>query len=261
MLVVSLYDHHFGKLAWRREVGEDYDLAIAERIYANAIEDLLQKSRGYDVERILLPVGQDFVHVSGPKMETDAGTPQDTDGRFPKIMTTAMMALVHAIDRMLLVAPVTVCYVPGNHGGTAEWHAVMFLSAWYRNNPNVTIDAEPMPSKHILYGNTLIGMTHGDGIKPDRLPIMLASLWPEDWAKAKWREMHTGHLHSKKETQYVSCEDYDGVLVRRLPSLTATDAWHFRHGYNSRRAAEAHLYSKDRGPTGYFITTAQETTA
>jgi hypothetical protein len=43
LLELSLADHHFGKLAWGRETGEDWDLRIAENVWLDAVDDLLAK--------------------------------------------------------------------------------------------------------------------------------------------------------------------------------------------------------------------------
>jgi len=81
MLEVSLFDAHFGKLAWGQETGTDYDLKIAEKVYAEAVTQLLDLAQPYNVDRILFPVGNDFFHVDNWRNETAAGTAQDVDTR------------------------------------------------------------------------------------------------------------------------------------------------------------------------------------
>jgi hypothetical protein len=81
LLVVGLFDAHFGKLAWAAETGNDYDLKIAETVFANAFHDLISRISGYQIESIILPIGQDFFHTDNPQNATVNGTPQDVDGR------------------------------------------------------------------------------------------------------------------------------------------------------------------------------------
>lgn len=94
LLELDLFDVHFGKLAWAPETGQNYDLKIAEAVYRNAIDDLLDYAAGFAVERVVLPIGQDFAHIDSEKNTTTSGTPVDTDGRYPKIVEACFMALV-----------------------------------------------------------------------------------------------------------------------------------------------------------------------
>ena len=63
LLEISLFDAHFGKLAWGGETGSEYDLKIAENLYENAVQDL-ERSKGFNIEQILFPIGNDFFHVN-----------------------------------------------------------------------------------------------------------------------------------------------------------------------------------------------------
>lgn len=248
LLEVSIWDHHFGKLAWGRETGENYDLKIAEQIYADAAFELIEKSRGFNIDKIVLPIGQDFFHVDGPNNATTAGTPQDVDGRLAKIFATGQQALVNLIDLLMGIAPVHILWVPGNHDWYTSWYLIKVLEAHYRHTRTVTVDANEMPRKCIEYGVNLLGYTHGNDEKHGSLPAIMAGQWPQEWARTKHREWKLGHFHRVKETHYNAAETIDGVLVRVLPSLCGTDSWHFRKGYvGGMRAAQAFLYSAKRG--------------
>ncbi len=248
LLEVSIWDHHFGKLAWGRETGENYDLKIAEQIYSDAAFELIEKSRGFNIEKIILPIGQDFFHVDGPNNTTTAGTPQDVDGRLAKIFATGQQALVNLVDLLMGIAPVHILWVPGNHDWYTSWYLIKVLQAHYRHTKSVTVDASEMPRKCIEYGVNLLAYTHGCDEKHGSLPAIMAGQWPQEWARTKHREWKLGHFHKVKETHYNAAETIDGVLVRVLPSLCGTDSWHFRKGYvGGMRAAQAFLYSAKRG--------------
>src|SRR5690606_4715324 len=100
--VMSLYDQHFRKLCWAAEHGHNYDLKIAESLYHNAVEDLIRYTQGLPLERILFPVGNDFLHVDNLNFTTQKGTPlgADSEGRYAKIVAMAFGSLVVAIERM-----------------------------------------------------------------------------------------------------------------------------------------------------------------
>jgi len=248
LLEVSIWDHHFGKLAWGRETGENYDLKIAEQIYSDAAHELIEKSRGFNIDKIVLPIGQDFFHVDGPNNTTTAGTPQDVDGRLAKIFATGQRALINLCDLLMGIAPVHILWVPGNHDWYTSWYLIKVLEAHYRHTRTVTVDASEMPRKHIEYGVNLLGYTHGCDEKHGSLPAIMAGQWPHEWARTTHREWKLGHFHRVKETHYNAAETIDGVLVRVLPSLCGTDSWHFKKGYvGGMRAAQAFLYSAKRG--------------
>lgn len=257
MLELSMPDIHVGKLAWSAETGSNYDLKIAIQDVKLAARKLLNSAHGYNIEKILIPVGNDYYQMNNAQGTTAKGTPVDCDGRMAKIFDAGCMLMVEIIDMCMEIAPVEVIWVPGNHDPDTSRFMARFLEAWYHNTKRVTVDATPPSRKAILYGPTLIGFTHGDKEPHRDLPAIMAGQWPDLWAKAKFRHWHLGHLHKKKELHSKIGDTYAaGVEIRHLPSLSGTDAWHTEQGYSANRAAEAYLYSATRGPVGYFTVNA-----
>lgn len=257
LLELSIFDLHLGKLAWSSETGVDYDVKIAREIYHDAIEDLASKAKGFPIDRILMPIGQDFFHLDNVENKTVNGTPLDVDSRYPKIFGIGVLACVQAIDYMLGIAPVDVIWVPGNHDRTTSYHLVRELEAWYRNCKNVNVDCSPKIRKYYSYGKTLIGFTHGNEENGNTLPSIMASECPRGWCSSVTREWHIGHKHKNNVKEF----EVDGVPVgvRVLPSLSGTDSWHYRKGFaNQLRAASAFVYSKNRGFSGYFLSMAKD---
>jgi hypothetical protein len=256
MAVFSIYDSHFGKLAWEPETGANYDLAIAKTVYSQAVDGLLEYTKGRDIQKIEFPIGNDMLHIDNTQNTTTAGTPQDVDGRLQKIFNTAAEATIRAIGRMTKLFPhakIHVRYVPGNHDATTSWFLVSYLKAYFRNHPSVIVDIGPKYRKYTEYGVNSILFTHGNNEKLDRLPFIMAAEEAMMWARTKCREAHTGHKHSKGEMRWIDTEEYEGFVVRRIPSLTTPDAWHYKKGYvNNRRAAEVFLYSKTDGYFGHY---------
>jgi len=259
MLEISLMDHHFGKLAWRGETGDDYDLKIAQRIYQAAVRDLLARAKGYNIGKILFPVGQDFFNIDNNANTTTGGTAQDSDGRLAKIFEVGCNAVIDAIDYCSQVAEVEVIYVPGNHDYTTSYYLVKYLQAWYRNCERVSINAVPTSRKYIKYGVNLLGFSHGCDEKRDSLPLIMLSECRDMIQDVKHFEFHTGHLHMKRETKYVAGDSFGPVIVRILPSLCGTDAYHYKHGYiGGNKSAEAYLWSEFQGFIAYFNTYASK---
>jgi DNA repair exonuclease SbcCD nuclease subunit len=161
--------------------------------------------------------------------------------------------MVAAIDRLMLVAPVKVLVVPGNHDRANALKLGVVLDAWYRNTDRVEVDAGPDLRKYEPYGVNLIGFTHGSEEKHADLPLTMAQEKPAEWARALHKEWHLGHFHKRKQQNFTAGDTHGGVPVRILPSLSGTDAWHYMKGYvKGQRAAEAYLWSFDNGYAGHF---------
>jgi hypothetical protein len=261
LLVLGLYDHHFGCYAWGRETGADYDLQTAHRLYLEAVTELLEKAKPHGVARICLPVGQDFFHLNDPSNATPQNrNALDVDSRYAKVMEVGEAAFVCAVELCAAVAPVVVPWVPGNHDPEASYALARITRAWFRQTKHVEVDAEPAIRKRIRHGINLIGIAHGDQPKQTaKWPLLMAQEWPKDWAATQYREWLLGHLHTRGETHFLPLESHGGVIVRRLPNLSAPDAWHYSMGYiGNRRAADGYLYHEADGYVGSVVANVRE---
>lgn len=249
---VDIPDLHFGKLAWGEESGSDYDIKIAKKIALSALESLLGFASRYEVSKIVFPIGNDFFNVDNKSNTTTHGTPQQEDTRWQKTFRLGRQLCVEMIDRCAMVAPVDVLIVPGNHDEERSFYLGDSLEAWYHNCNYVTVNNKAMKRKYYPFGVNLIGFTHGYYEKPDRLPFVMPNEEPHKWAASKYREWHLGHVHHKKDLLYRT-EDKEGVTIRYLRSLSATDTWHFDKTFiGNIRAAEAFLWDAKRGLVGQF---------
>lgn len=260
LAVMGLFDVHFGKFGWGKEVGDSYDLKIAEAFYANAVADLIAKVSTRRVSRWLLPIGNDFFHMDNSRNTTYMGTPQDVDGRYAKVIEAGEMAVVKAIQRMAAVAPVDVVWVPGNHDPTTSYHLARFVWAFFSKCDGVNVDYGPSPRKYYRWENTLIGLTHGNEEKITELPNLMASERPDDWAACKdgSKEWLIGHWHQSKQWTTKATDTSRETIIRGLMSLSGTDSWHHRKGYvNTSQAAEVYLYDKHDGYCGHNVVHAR----
>lgn len=258
LLEIDLWDCHFGKLAWEPEVGQNYDLKIADRIFRNAVDDLLDLSAGFEIDRVCLPIGNDFFHIDNRNGTTTAGTPQDVDGRYAKIYETGFAAVVWAVERLMAVANVDVLWIPGNHDTTISYHLAHGLKTWFRNTEAVQVDCSPKHRKYLRYGTCLLGYTHGDKEKVQGLPTLMATEDREAWGETTCHEWRIGHTHKSKQITTVPVDTHDGVVIRTMRSLSAIDAWHYSKGYGGPRSAEAYLLSREHGYVGHFVANARE---
>lgn len=261
LVEIDLFDVHFGKLCWAPETGENYDLRIAERIYRCAVEDLLSHIAGRSVCRFILPLGNDLFHCDTLVRTTTAGTPVDCDGRYAKMIEIGEASVLSAIDRLQSIAPVDVIHVPGNHDRLSSYHLCRTVSAWYRHCPRVAVDLTPSVRKYRRYGVNLFGYTHGDNITDvmlRSLPGLMAVEMPTEWGRTTCREWKIGHRHTLRRFETRSSDEFNGVQIWYLSSLSSTDAWHFEHQFvGNKRAAEAYLYGLESGYVGHFVAPAR----
>ena len=80
LLVIDPADIHIGKLADSFETGEDYNNQIAVKRVKDGVQGILNKAKGFPIEKILFIGGNDILHIDTPTRSTTGGTPQDTNG-------------------------------------------------------------------------------------------------------------------------------------------------------------------------------------
>lgn len=252
LLEIALFDVHFGKLAHREEVGEDYDLKIASKRYKDAVLDLLSRVNLDSVDRILLPVGQDLINVDNLQGTTTGGTPQDSDSRFHKIIKTVRKVLVETIDLLKQAAPVDVIISVGNHDEQSTFMIGEILDAYYTNDQSVNVYNDASLRKYYKYGVNAIMLTHGNREKFNDLGMIFAAENPKLWADTKYRFVQIGHFHHNKKVTTLQAQEFQGFQVQILPSISGSDAWHTGKGYNSLKQAKAFLYNKTKGLFGEY---------
>jgi hypothetical protein len=255
LLEISIFDLHLGKLCWAPESGENYDAKIAQSVFSTALERLISRAKGFPIGRIVFPVGNDFFNVDNAAQTTTAGTPQHEDVRYQKSFVAGRKLMVDAILRLREIAPVDVVMVSGNHDTERIFYLGDTLEGWFNKTPGVTVNNAPTLRKYYAFGKCLIGYTHGHNEPHKNLPLIMATEKPELWAVAKFREIHLGHWHHKKEIFWQPVEEQNGVRVRIIPSLCPADAWHRMKGYDGLRAAEAFLWHPEHGNVGTFSVT------
>lgn len=247
LLELCLFDMHFGKLAHKEESGDDYDLKIAAKRYNAAINDFLDRVPHKSIERILFPIGNDMINIDSAAGLTTAGTPQDSDSRFYKIVRTVKNLLITTITMLEKIAPVDVVVCVGNHDTQTSFLIGEMIDAYFHNDANVTVDNNAALRKYYSYGATSILFTHGDKEKHANLGMIFAAEAPKLWASTKQRYIQVGHFHHNKKIEYLSNQEFQGFQIQILPSLSGSDAWHAGKGFNSLKQAKAFLFSEEKG--------------
>jgi len=245
--LLSLYtftDYHVGMLAWRKEGGADWDLAIAESMGIAAMAQLTAGAPAS--ERAIVNIQGDFLHWDG----LTAITPQhghvlDADGRFGKVVDVAIRLIRQLVAQSLAKHKnVTLLICEGNHDLASSLWLRKLFACLYENEPRLTVHESELPYYAIEHGKTLLGFHHGHLRKNAQLPALFAAQFREAWGRCPKVYIHTGHRHHKEE------KDETGARVTQHPTMAARDAYAARGGWWSEREITAIHYSARYGYAG-----------
>jgi hypothetical protein len=211
MLEIPLFDMHWG-------------VSFMEH-YEGVLQDILEVIHSRHWDRIVIPFGQDFFHndsiVNGL---TTKGTPIEKVD-MTRAVKEGRQFIMAIIDAALGNANnVSVFYSAGNHDRSISW---MFMQVLLERYGRDVIDDSMEYRKVFTYGKNSVMVTHGDSKQATakNLAHIFPISYPEEFAQATTREVHSGHLHHESEA------DIFGVMVRRLSSGAAVDDWSNRQDF------------------------------
>ncbi|MBT8458083.1 MAG: hypothetical protein KJN60_00250 [Boseongicola sp.] len=233
-------DAHVGMRSWGDETGDDHDLEIGTADLCGAIDRLVDSAQ--PTETALFAQLGDYFHMDDATNLTPGNkNALDVDGRYLKVVKAGIQTMRYLIDRALeRHKKVIVRNVSGNHDPHASVALTLALSAYYEKNRRVQIEESPKPFWCFRWHNNLIGITHGDGIKLDKMPQVLAVEAGDDWL-AKYKYVYSGHIHTRRTFEEM------GVLVESFRTLAGRDAWHSQQGYHSGREMVAITLDAEHG--------------
>lgn len=207
MLEIPLFDMHFGIA--------DFDY------YRETLSEILGIICDKQYDEINILIGQDVLHNNDMRGHTAKGTDiQRID--FPAAWADAWKFFRTLIDTALAHSPhVVLRYSKGNHDECSAWCFFKALQAVY---PQCACDDSLDPRKCIYWKGCFIGFGHCEYTNKNHVLFQNFVLdFPKEFADAKIREIHSGHLHRESID--------DGMVVRRLPSAVPTDEWSSNNGY------------------------------
>ena len=206
MLEIALYDMHFG-------------INTLES-YQETLDDILEiLSRPF--KKIVIVLGQDMFHNDDFMGRTSSGTPiQKID--MEKAWNDAYIFYCSII--MACNVNPDMIYSEGNHDASMGWAFIKMLKAKF---PDLEVDDSRKDRKVVTYGTNVIGFTHGNKVRGKLINLrsIFSVEFPMEFAQAKVKEIHAGHLHHEKS------EDIFGVMCRTLSTANETDEWHYDNGY------------------------------
>ena len=230
--LISIYpwgDPHVGMYAWADEVGDNFDLSIAEQDMCNAVDYLVERSppskRG-----VLINLG-DFFHYTNMTGTTErSGHVLDRDSRTAKMIDVGVRIIKRCLERMREKHEIVeLINAPGNHDETFAHFLNILFRNLYANENRVIVHDAPTTRHYLQHGKCLIGVVHGHQTKDRDLPGIMATEKPEEWGATKHRVFLRGHHHHDSRVEY------NGCVVEMVRTLAAGDSYSVGGGYLSGR--------------------------
>lgn len=239
----GLGDMHVGLLSWAAETGHNMDLKIIGKLGREATERLVDRTLPSE-EAYMVNVG-DFFHADDRTQTTPGGkNALDVDGRFDRVAEVGLN-LMRDMVRTLKTkhSKVHIVNAKGNHDPHMTPHLVGFLRAIFSNDDSVIVHPCTLPLQTFKFGKNLVGVTHSDGLKPDKIPEVMAIQCRKQWADVEYCWAMTGHIHHKQKTF-----EKGGVVVESFNTLGVPDYWHAAHGFvGAGRWFESVTLTRDGG--------------
>ena len=249
----GLWDVHLGMLAWADEVGQHYDLTIAKDRVMRSIDDMAKELEPYSIEKVWMPVGNDFMHFDNIKQNTTKGDHHlDSDGRYGKVYAVAIECLCYLVETAARISrEVDVFYIPGNHDMLSSFTLCHVLKQRYRGDGRISVDVGFNPRKHREFGGTRIAFDHGEGANAQQLAmaVMREIQSSPSREKVTYSELQIGHFHQRREREIPLLTPTNGLVVWTNPSLSGVDSWHHKGAMLGEpgKSVEARRYDR----TGY----------
>jgi UDP-2,3-diacylglucosamine pyrophosphatase LpxH len=242
-VVLSPFDLHYGKQGWMDESGQTYNREQARSLLIEHTENLANMVAKFGApEKFIVATGSDWFHIDTLDGTTTRGTPQDCDGTYAQIFIEGTKLAQDHIELLAQIAPVEVLNVPGNHDRSSSLGMISTLNAYFHKHERVNVVLNPKRRQYTMYGDSILGFSHGDAVKPgDALAVMVKEA-RDLYAQSNYGYFFTGHLHHEV------IREIHGITHIQLKSLSGVDRFHSNNGYiTSGRALQAFVVSQDKG--------------
>jgi hypothetical protein len=242
---IQIGDAHVGMLAHAAEVGENFDIKIAERELCGSIGMLIDECP--PCERIVINDLGDGTHYDNMAAVTAAsGHALDADGRLPKMIRAYSRIMRFVVERALTKARfVDVIINQGNHSRVNDTWMPEVLDAAYGHTGRVHV----LPNDNVFIpyrmGNTLVMVHHSDKCPPARLVGVMTTDYRKDFGETEFHYIDIGHVHH----HFVS-KEHPSVVIESWNHQAASDKWAHDAGYRSRKSISVVLRSKTYGDIG-----------
>lgn len=242
---INIGDGHLGMLSYKYEVGQDFDLAIAERDLCCAMQTMLDEMAV--CERVVIQDMGDMTHYENVAGKTEAsGHDLDCDGRFYKMIESYCRIMRFIIDAALnKFKYVDVIINQGNHSRTNDfWMNILLKNVYSEESRLKVIDNQNVFIPYRM-GNTFVMCHHSDKCKPVRLAHVMATDYRHDFGEALYKYIDIGHIHHN-----MVAKEHPSVTVESFNQLATSDKYAHDGGWRSRSSLNVIYRSKTYGEVG-----------
>lgn len=266
LAIPANFDVHIGKHCELIRTGNEYTPDKAVKQVLEGTQALWQLTRPFGVSDILIPLGNDIVHVDSNKYTSTAGTPQDSYGSVESQMYLATEMYIRMIEEFAKNHNVWLCHVHSNHDRVAGWSVSQMVARYFVGHPRVHAANDSMSQQHrkyFVFGNSLIMFHHGESKEEKLLGIIKAEA---NAAMSQTNRIYCyqGHTHHKTvnkrglNTEINSEKDHTALTiikagngavnqlhVETVRSPSPSDAWHSEKIFSNMPAIEMFLHNQD----------------
>lgn len=227
----NIGDGHLGMLAHALEVGENFDLKIAQRELKFALDRIISDTPSR--ERCVINDLGDCTHYENLEGVTQhSGHMLDCDGRFVKMVEAYLDLMIFTIERALEKHKyVDVIINQGNHSRTNDLWAARCLKRMFANEPRVNIIDNTSVFIAYRMDNTMVLVHHSDKCKPDKLIDVLINDFREDYGECENHYIWVGHVHHR-----FTSDEFRGITVEAWNNLANKDKYAHDGGWRSKQS-------------------------
>lgn len=245
-LILPITDLHYALMSYVESSGNEYDGAIAEKMFYQVVNDVLERTKHMKFEKIYFTIGSDIINADNKAGTTTKGTPQVESMEIEKAIINVTNMLVSTIEKLRTVSNVEVIHIPSNHDYHVAFGIANALRIRYADCEDVNIDYDWIERKYKVFGKTLIGFAHdlkqnniNDIINTDVRPLL---------GQTENTVYLLAHYHHETVT------DKGGTDVRRLPTISALSRWGYEQGYGAVRKNQSFVLDAEYGITDILYT-------
>jgi transposase len=264
LAIFGNFDAHVGKHCEVMRTGVEYtpDLAIKQILAGQ--QSLYEMSKPFGISDILLPMGNDIIHVDNNGHTSTSGTPQDAYGSVESMMYLAAEMYIRTVEAWAKTHNVWLAHVHSNHDRVAGWAVSQMVSRYFEKHPRVHVSFKNVDQRHrkyFVFGKSLIMFHHGEGKEEKLLGVIKAEASQAFWQTDRVY-VYQGHTHHKQvnkrgmNTEQTE-KDHSGVTVIKagagignqmhvetLRSPSPADNWHSQELYKNIPAIEVFLHNE-----------------
>lgn len=265
LAVIASFDVHIGKHCERIRSGNDYTPDEAVRRVVEGQEALMKLTKPFGVTDVLLPMGNDIIHVDSNNKTTTGGTPQDTYGSVESQQFLATELYIRCINDLSKRFNVWLCHVNSNHDREKGWGVSQMVARYFQGSKNPRVQAaseciDNRTRKYFVFGDSLIMFHHGDMRKEEKLLGLIKAEANQALAQTNRVYVYQGDTHHKQVhkrgllteqtekdmTGLTVIKSGNGAVnqmhVETVRSPSPADEWHNRSGYSNFPAVEVFLH-------------------